>query len=108
MEVIAGSQQEGEDAKVLYRLELDSSPTIGYAAIQNSVPVLRTIRLTNNSEAELTDVELLVRCDPAFAVGAKLRFQKLAPGETRSLGPIDLQPDHSFLADLQEGMAATV
>jgi very-short-patch-repair endonuclease len=108
MEAIGGSQQDEQDAKVLYRVELDSSPTIGYASIQNSVPVIRTIRLSNNSEAELADVELLVRCDPAFAVGAKLRFQNLAPGETRSLGPIDLEPDHSFLADLQEGMTATV
>lgn len=89
-------------------LELDSSPTIGYASIQNSVPVLRALRIINNSPSELTDLELLVRCDPPFALGAKLRFQRLAPGETRSLGPIDLQPDHSFLADLQESMQATV
>lgn len=108
MEVIAISPQGEQDVEVLYRLELDSAPTIGYASIQNSVPVLRTVRLTNNSNEELTEVELLVRCDPAFAIGAKLRFQKLAPGETRSLGPIDLQPDHSFLADLQEGMTASV
>ncbi len=104
----AASQQEEQGAQVPYLLELDSAPTIGYASIQNSVPVLRTVRLTNNSEVELADVELLVRCDPAFAIGAKLRFQKIAPGETRSLGPIDLRPDHSYLADLQESITATV
>ena len=97
MEVLAGSQQEEQGAPSPYRLELDSAPTIGYASIQNSIPVVRTVRVINNSEAELTDVELLVRCDPGFAIGAKLRFQRLAPGETRSLGPIDLQPDHTFL-----------
>lgn len=108
MEAIASSPQGEQDDKVLYRLELDSAPTIGYASIQNAVPVLRTIRLTNNSDEELTEVALLVRCDPAFAVGTTLRFQKLAPSETRSLGPIDLQPDHSLLADLQEGITASV
>lgn len=89
-------------------LELDAAPTIGYASIQNSIPVVRTVRVTNRSEEALADVELLVRCDPAFAQGAKLRFQKLAPGETRSLGPIDLHPDHTYLANLQEGITASV
>lgn len=108
MDELEGLPQEKRVAEPCYCLELDSAPTIGYASIQNSVPVLRTVRVTNKSEADLTDVDLVVRCDPAFATGARLRFQKLAPGETRTLGPIDLQPDHSFLADLQEGMTASV
>jgi very-short-patch-repair endonuclease len=89
-------------------LELDVSRTIGYASIQNSVPVVRDLRVTNRSDVELVDLELVLRCDPAFALGAKLRFQKLASGETRSLGAIDLQPDHTYLADLQEGMNASL
>lgn len=108
MEVLAGSQQEDPGEYAPFRIELDSAPTIGYASIQNSVPVIRTLRVTNNSATEVSDVELLIRCDPGFAAGAKLRFQKLAPGETRSLGPIDLQADHTFLAELQESLNATV
>lgn len=108
MEAPVDAQLEGQGVAPPIRLELDSAPTIGYASIQNSVPVIRTVRVTNCSDSELLDVELLIRCDPGFAIGAKVRFQRLAPGETRSLGPIDLQPDHTFLADLQEGLAATV
>jgi very-short-patch-repair endonuclease len=107
MEAVSASEQE-QGSCALVRLEMDSAPTIGYASIQNSVPLVRTLRLTNESAADLVDLELLIRCDPSFAVGAKLRFQKLAPGETRGLGPIDLQPDHTYLADLQEGMNAVV
>lgn len=108
MESLRSTQTSEHGAGAPIRLELDAAFTIGYASIQNSVPVLRTVGLTNTSDTELTDVELLVRCDPAFAIGAKLRFQKLAPGETRSLGPIDLQPDHGYLAELQEGMTASL
>lgn len=108
MDAVAVVQEHQGAPETLFQLELDSAPTIGYASIQNSVPVVRTVRVTNRSEEDLTDVELLVRCDPGFAQGAKLRFQKLSPGETRSLGPIDLQPDHSYLAELQEGMSASV
>lgn len=35
-------------------IELDR--TIGYASIQNSVPVIRSIQITNRGKRELTDV----------------------------------------------------
>lgn len=108
MDAVAVGQESQGTSEVPIRLELDCAPTIGYASIQNSVPAVRSVRLTNRSDADLSDVELLVRCDPGFAQGAKFRFQKVAPGETRSLGPIDLQPDHTYLANLQEGMSASV
>jgi hypothetical protein len=108
MEPAAGSAGEQEGTQGPVHLELDSARTIGYASIQNAVPVVRTLRVTNRSGNDLTDTELIVRCEPGFALGTRLRFQKLAPGETRSLGPIDLQPDHTFLAQLQEGMDASV
>lgn len=108
MDAVAVGQESQGTSEAPIRLELDCAPTIGYASIQNSVPAVRSVRLTNRSDADLSDVELLVRCDPGFAQGAKFRFQKVAPGETRSLGPIDLQPDHTYLANLQEGMSASV
>jgi very-short-patch-repair endonuclease len=107
MDVVA-DEARSQDAQGPIHIELDAARTIGYASIQNSVPVVRDLRVTNRSGGELTDVELVIRCDPGFALGAKLRFQKLAPGETRSLGAIDLQPDHTYLAELQEGMNASL
>ncbi|MES2999470.1 MAG: DUF4011 domain-containing protein, partial [Pseudomonadota bacterium] len=57
---------------------------------------------------ELKDVEALVRCNPSFAQGARFRFDKLAQGETRTISPLDLHPDHSYLVGLQESETATV
>lgn len=89
-------------------VEIESDATLGYASIQNSVPVIRSLRLTNHGEDALEGLELLIACNPGFAQGTKLRFDRLAAGETRRIAPIELQPDHSYLADLQESVNATV
>ena len=89
-------------------IEIESDPTLGYASIQNSVPVIRSLRLTNHGEYALEGLEVLIACNPGFAQGTKLRFDHLAPGETRKISPIELQPDHSYLADLQESVKASV
>lgn len=92
----------------LVEIEIVSDLTTGYAAIQNSVPVVRAITLTNKGGARITNIELLVHCSPAFAVGTKIRFESLAPGESRKISPIDLQPDHGYLSHLDESERATI
>jgi hypothetical protein len=89
-------------------VEIESDATLGYASIQNSVPVIRSLRVTNHGSESLQDVEVLIACNPSFAQGTKLRFDKLAVGESRRISPIDLQPDHAYLADLQESFNASV
>lgn len=87
---------------------LEADPTLGYASIQNSVPVVRALTVTNIGEAPLEKLEVLVACNPRFAESALLRFDRLAPGESRRISPLDLRPDHSFLADLQESLVASI
>jgi very-short-patch-repair endonuclease len=89
-------------------IEIESDVTLGYASIQNSVPIIRSLRLTNHGAAALEGVEVLISCNPGFAQGTKLRFDRLASGESRRITPIELQPDHSYLADLQESINASV
>ncbi len=89
-------------------VEIEADPTLGYASIQNSVPVLRSLRLTNHTEQSLERLVVLVTCAPRFAQGVKLQFDQLGPGETRRLSPIDLKPDHSYLSDLQEAVKASI
>lgn len=89
-------------------IEIESDPTLGYASIQNSVPIIRSLRLTNHADVPLEGLEVLIACNPGFAQGTKLRFDRLAPGETRKISPIELQPDHSYLSDLQEAVNALV
>lgn len=89
-------------------LEIEADPTLGYASIQNSVPVVRALRVTSRFKTHLDDVEILINCNPRFAQSTKLRFAKLAPDESRRISPLDLAPDHSYLADLQEAVTASI
>jgi very-short-patch-repair endonuclease len=89
-------------------IEIESDTTLGYASIQNSVPVIRSLRLTNHGEGALEGLEVLITCNPGFAQGVKLQFDRLASGETRRITPIELQPDHSYLADLLESVNASI
>jgi hypothetical protein len=90
------------------RIEIEADATTGYAAIQNAVPVVRALRLTNLLAEAVENLDVVISCSPAFARGLALRFDKLAAGETRRISPLDLQPDHGFLADLQESVNASI
>lgn len=89
-------------------LEIEADPTLGYASIQNSVPIVRALRVTNRSSEHIEELEVLVSCNPGFAQGAKLRFARLAAGESRRISPLDLLPDHGYLAVLPEAVTAAV
>ncbi|QNK66180.1 DUF3320 domain-containing protein [Variovorax sp. PAMC26660] len=90
------------------RIEVEADATLGYASIQNAVPVIRSLRLTNTGADALENFEVLVACNPRFAEGVKLRFDRLGPGESRRISPLDLRPDHSYLAELQEALTASI
>lgn len=89
-------------------VDIEADPTLGYASIQNAVPVLRSLRLTNHTESTLERLVVLITCAPRFAQGVKLQFDQLAPGETRRIAPIDLKPEHGYLAELQEAVKASI
>ncbi|WP_144111325.1 DUF3320 domain-containing protein [Paraburkholderia sp. BCC1886] len=82
--------------------------TIGYAAIQNNVPLIREILFSNEGDTTLLDVELVVKCIPDFAESARFRFEELAPGEIRRLAPVDLRPDHHYLSQLDESVRSVI
>lgn len=87
-------------------IDIEADATLGYASIQNAVPVIRSLRLTNTGPEALDHLEVLVSCNPRFAEGVKLRFERLAPGEARRISPLDLRANHAYLADLQEAVHA--
>jgi stress response protein SCP2/very-short-patch-repair endonuclease len=89
-------------------IQIAADHTIGYAAIQNNVPVVRALTLLNTGAAPLLEIDVEIRCAPAFALGARLKFARLMPGESRKVAPIDLQPDHAYLSTLDESERALI
>lgn len=84
------------------RIEIVAHTTIGYASFQNNVPLLREIRLINSSPNDLANAEVVIEADPPFAECTKLLFDRLAPGETRRISPVDIRVHHSYLSGLTE------
>ncbi|WP_047248286.1 DUF3320 domain-containing protein [Chromobacterium subtsugae] len=89
-------------------LKVIADLTTGYVAIQNNIPVMRSLIVKNNYEETLNSVDILVSCTPAFAQGTRFHFEQLSPGESRTISPVDLQPDHAYLIKLDEAEKASI
>ena len=90
------------------KIDLACDPTISYAHVQNHVPVVRKLQITNALDRALGSMEVLVSCDPEFAEPMKLRFDRLEIGESRTIAPLDLAPNHGYLAKLTESERARI
>ena len=84
------------------KLDIEADPTVNYASYQNNVPLIRSITLANTTDNSLRDVEVVVRCEPAFAETMRLRFERLDAKESRHLQALDLKFQHRYLAELNE------
>jgi hypothetical protein len=87
--------------KALITIHADVDKTLSYASYQNNVPLIRKLRIVNDSSDVILNVDVEVACEPAFADVVRLRFERLNPGEERSL-IIDSKFSHRYLAQLDE------
>jgi very-short-patch-repair endonuclease len=107
-EVLNEQEEAAATSAPAVELKILTDSTTGYAAIQNNIPVIRTLSVKNNSEETLCSLDILVFCTPAFAQCARFHFEQLASGETRTITPVDLQPDHAYLIKLDEAEKASI
>ena len=85
-------------------IAIEADPTTGLAAIQNLVPLVRSIRIHNGTDEELRDLVLRVGSAPLFAQPKRIRFDRLMPGESRLLSTIDLSPERGFFHQASEAI----
>lgn len=97
-----------DEAAPAVELKVIADSTTGYAAIQNNIPVVRSLVVKNTSAEALKSLDVQVSCTPAFAQGARFQFEYLAPGESRIISPVDLLPDHAYLIQLDESEKAAI
>ena len=107
-EVLNEQEETAETVSPMVDLKVIADPTTGYAAIQNNIPVVRSLVVNNKSDEHLNALDVVVSCTPAFAQGTRFHFEQLAPGESRTLSPVDLQPDHAYLIKLDEAEKASI
>jgi very-short-patch-repair endonuclease len=84
------------------RVTIQVDPTVNYASYQNNVPLVRRLTISNETDEQLLDIEVTVRCEPVFAEPLRLRFSSLGSHETRQLEALDLKFQHRYLAELNE------
>jgi very-short-patch-repair endonuclease len=90
------------------KLTIEASPAITYAFQHNAVPVLHRIDVANQGDVRYESIDISIASAPLFADSLKLRIEGLAPGETRTLTPIDLRLSHAYLAALNEAIRGTI
>lgn len=91
---------------VLLMVELDH--TVNYAMQQNDVPVIKALRITNNSAEPLQDVKVMIEAEPEYATAWESRIGSIKAGETYNLGVVDLVLSHDFLASLTERVSGAL
>lgn len=100
-EMLAKSSRKVLLVQPLPRLSLIYDHSINYAFQQNSIPVLKELRLKNNGVFR-KDLVLRVTTEPAFAPTAEIRLQSINPAGEFQVSPLDLKLSHDFLAELNE------
>ena len=64
-EVLNEQEERAETASPAVELKVIADSTTGYAAIQNNIPVIRSLIVKNNSEEPLCSIDVLVFCTPS-------------------------------------------
>lgn len=77
---------------------------VSVAFHQNAIPIVQEIAVSNATDVDLTEIEVRVATEPAFAIPAVLRIDRLAAGATHYIRTPDIRLDAAFLRKLTEGL----
>ena len=81
-------------------LEIDSN--ISLALDQNGVPVIKSLRISNELDEKIRDVELVVDSDPDFAETSRRSIALIPPHQSLSLNDLNITLTTSLLASVTE------
>lgn len=102
----AGTVSDGVEPVV--RLDAALAAKLNLADFQNAVPMLKALRIVNDTASALGQVDLWIEGVPAFMRPKVWRVESVAEGATRSLPDLDVELDGPFLTRLTEAEQATV
>jgi len=84
------------------------APKINLALYQNAIPVLRDLKIVNEADAPLEQLELSIASTPAFLRAKTWRIERVGAGATFHLTDLDVDLDGALLAGLQEAERASI
>lgn len=90
------------------RMEIQSLPVINFALQQNGMPIIRAIRIDNNTSEDLFDVVIRISSSPAFCRPFQKTISFIPAKSQFELKEIDLVIDAEYLAGLTEKVAGVL
>ena len=82
--------------------------SINFAMQQNYVPIIRNIRIVNESEETLKDLKLKITCEPGFAREYVKEIEDIEPNGNVEISPINIKLSTEFLFSLTEKMVGEI
>ncbi|HOX70095.1 MAG TPA: DNA helicase, partial [Burkholderiaceae bacterium] len=104
----SGSEVDGACPDRCLRVEATLIAKLNLADFQNAVPMLRELRIVNDTELAVQDLELRITSEPAFLKPKIWRVDAVAAGESRRIPDLDVQLDGALLTRLTEAEQASV
>ena len=98
----------GEEPPEPIAIEADLASAINYACWQNSVPFVRSLKIANNTDAQIERLRLELTTLPAFARHKDWTIDRISAGEELALSDHHVQLDPEFLAGLNEAERGVV
>jgi hypothetical protein len=89
-------------------IDIAYSRIVNYAAQQNSVPVIHSLKISNLLAVPITNLKVSLTVDPVFAAPLEIRAAMVDAGETYNFGCVDLAVSHDFLRNLTEQVLGTI
>jgi len=83
-------------------IEVDVATAFSYAAYQNSVPIIRSLEIINQSPSTQYDLVLEVAASPTFVRPKQWQIDRLHAGQRLAIQDRELQADPDFLRGLNE------
>lgn len=97
---------EGVEARI--RLEAALVGKLNLADFQNAVPMLKDLRIANETEEAVQEVDLRIEAVPPFLKPKVWHVESFAKGDVYRIPDLDVQLDGPFLTRLTEAEQATV
>lgn len=84
------------------KVNLVYTSVVNFAMQQNHAPVIREIKILNDSDVPVTDLAVQILFEPAFALEYNTHIERIDPGCEETLSAIPISFSTAFLSNLTE------
>lgn len=104
----SGPEVDGSCPDKCLRVEATLIAKLNLADFQNAVPMLRELRIVNDTTLAAQDLELHIASEPGFLKPKTWRIDTVAAGDSCRIPDLDVQLDGALLTRLTEAEQAVV